>query len=185
MAVPQGASAFNSAYFDGLDASVAATASCGGLQRLATTIVGSINGTVNAVTSQLALVQSDYNQLATRISTLEDHIATMVASSTAFAGLTTQAGTVSSAVDLGSVIAYLNAQATVHVSLGNAGNLSFLKQALKLAQELIEVETAYARLANQITSLTALLTDIPTRLSSLETSIAAKAAAIGNCTITF
>jgi hypothetical protein len=183
MSNPQGNTAFNAEYFDNLDASVSATVTCDGLQKIMTQAATSVTGTINAATSQLALVQSDFNQLASRVTTLENHIATMVGSSTAFAGIHTQALTVSSAVDLGSVITYLNAQATVMVNLGIAGNLTFLAQALKLAQELIEVQTAYSRLQNQITSLTTMLTDLPARLSSLENSIMAKAATIPGCTI--
>jgi hypothetical protein len=183
MSVPQGSTVFNHLYFDGLDARVSATVTCDGLQRIASQAVASVNGTVAAVTSQLGLVQSDYNLLAERIATLENHIATLIGSQTAFAALTTQAATVSAVVDLGSAIAYLHAQATVTANLGTANVQSFIMQALKLAQELIEVQTAYTRLSNQITSFTTLLAELPARLASLEGSIAAKAATITNCTI--
>jgi prefoldin subunit 5 len=183
MSVPQGSSASNDQYFDALQARVSATVTCDGLQRIATQAVNSVNATISAVTSQLSAVQSDYNQLAERIATLENHIATMVGSQTAFSAVTTQAATVSAVVDLGSVIAYLHAQATVMATLGTAGNASFLMQALKLAQELIQVQTAYNRLEAQITSFTAMLTDLPARLESLTNAITAQAATITNCTI--
>lgn len=183
MSVPQGSTVFNHLYFDGLEARASATITCDGLQRIATQAVNSVNATLAAVTSQLGLVQSDYNQLAQRIATLENHIATLIGSQTAFAALTTQAATVSAVVDLGSAIAYLHAQATVTANLGNANVQSFIMQALKLAQELIEVQTAYTRLSNQITTFTTLLTDMPARLASLQSAIAAQASTISGCTI--
>lgn len=183
MSFAQGSIAFNQKYFDGLQARVSVQITCDGLQRISTQAVNSVNATISAVTSQLNAVQSDYNQLAQRIATLENHIATMVGSQNAFAALTTQAGTVSAVVDLSSTIAYLKAQGTVMATLGTAANASFVQQALKLAQELIEVQTAYNRLSNQITSFTTLLTDLPAQLTSLKNAIAAKASTITNCTI--
>lgn len=184
MSVAQGYVAFNQQYFDSLQARVSVTITCDGLQRIATQAVNSVNATIASVNSQISAVQSDYNQLAQRIATLENHIATMLGSQNAFSALTTQAGTVSAVVDLGTAITYLKAQAAVMATLGTAANASFLMQALKLAQELIEVQTAYNRLDNQITSFTALLADLPAQLASLQSAIAAKASTITNCTIT-
>lgn len=183
MSVAQGVAAFNAKYFDSLQDRVSVTITCDGLQRIATQAVNSVNETISAVTSQLADVQSDYNQLAQRIATLENHIATLLGSQNAFSALTTQAATVSAVVDLGTTITYLKAQATVMATLGTAGASSFLEQALKLAQELIQVQTAYSRLENQITSFTTLIADLPARLESLQSAIAAQASTITNCTI--
>jgi septal ring factor EnvC (AmiA/AmiB activator) len=183
MSVAQGSTAFNAQYFTSLQARVSVTVTCDGLQRIATQAVNSVNATISAVTSQLADVQSDYNQLAQRIATLENHIATLAGSQAAFTALTTQAATVSAVVDLGTAITYLKAQATVTATLGTSGAASFLEQALKLAQELIQVQTAYTRLENQITTFTTLLSDLPARLESLQSAITAQASTITNCTI--
>ncbi len=184
MSYPQGDSAFNQGYFDSLNTRVTATVTCDGLQKIMTQAVGSVNGTIAAVTTQLSLIQSDYNQLALRISTLENHIATLAGAQIGFTALATQSLTVSGAVDLSSVIAYLHAQAAVTMNLGIAGTSSFIQEALALAQELIQVVLAFNRLERQIESLTALLTDLPSRLASLEASIMAKASTITDCTIT-
>lgn len=184
MSYPQGESAFNQGYFDSLNTRVTATVTCDGLQKIMTQAANSVNGTIAAVTTQLGLVQSDYNQLATRISTLENHIATLAGSQVAFTAMTTQAMTVGAVVDINSAIAYLHAQAAVTMNLGMAGTNSFLHEALALAQELIQVILAFNRLERQIQSLTALITDLPARLASLESSIMAKAATITDCTIT-
>lgn len=184
MSVPQSSTVFNHLYFDALDARVEATVTCDGLQKIATQAVNSVNATVSAVTSQLALVQSDFDQLAERIATLESHIATMTGSSTAFTAVGVHAATAAAVSDLSSALAYIHAQGTVMLSLSAAGNASFLAQALKLAQELIEVQTAYTRLEHQIESFTTLLTDMPARLASLTSAIASKAATIPMCEIT-
>ena len=183
MSVPQGSTAFNAKYFDNVDLAISATVTCDGLQKIFTQVTASVNGTLSAVTTQLGLVQSDYLQFADRITTLENQIATMTASQTAFATLSTQSSTVSAVVDITTAIAYLKAQAAVTATLGVAGNASFVMQALKLAQDLIAVTTAYNRLERQIVSLTALITDIPARLASIESAIAAKASTLANCTI--
>lgn len=184
MSVPQSSTVFNHLYFDALDTRVQATVTCDGLQKIATQAVNSVNATISAVTSQLSLVQADFDQLAERIATLESHIATMTGSHVAFAAVATQAATATAVVDLSTVIAYLHAQGTIMVTLGTAGTASFIAQALKLAQELIEVQTAYTRLEHQIESFTTLLTDLPARLESLTTAIASKAATIPLCEIT-
>ena len=183
MSYSQGTTAFNAGYFDSLELRVSATVTCSELQNIMTQAVNSVNGTIAAVNAQLLLVQSDFSQLATRIAKLEAHIATLAGTQVGFTGLAMQAMTVSGVSDLGSVIAYLNAQATVTMNLGIAGTSSFLLEALSLAQELIAVIVAYKRLERQIQSLTALLTSLPKRLSSLESSIMSKAATLSGCTI--
>lgn len=184
MSYPQGESAFNQGYFDALQTRVSATVTCDGLQRIATQAVSSVNGSIAAVNTQLALIQSDYNELTIRITTLENHIATLAGSQVAFSALAVQSLTVGAVNDLSSTLAYLHAQAAVTMNLGMAGTSSFLHEALKLAQELIQVVTAYNRLERQIQSLRAMVTDLPARLASLESSITAKAATITDCTIT-
>lgn len=184
MSYPQGESAFNQGYFDSLTTRVSVTVTCDGLQKIMTQAANSVNGTIAAVTTQLALIQSDYNELAIRITTLENHIATLAGSQVAFSALIGQSATVGAVVDISSVIAYLHAQAAVTMNLGLAGTNSFLHEALKLAQELIQVVLAFNRLERQIESLTAMLTDLPARLASLESAIMAKAATITDCTIT-
>jgi vacuolar-type H+-ATPase subunit D/Vma8 len=183
MSYAQGESAFNGGYFDALETRVSATVTCDGLQKIATQAVSSVNNTIVAVTTQLALIQSDYNDLAIRITTLENHIATLAGSQVAFSALAMQSMTVAGVNDLGSALAYLHAQAAVTMNLGMAGTNSFLHEALKLAQELIQVVLAYNRLERQIQSMTALLTDLPARLASLESSILAKASTITDCSI--
>lgn len=184
MSIPQGTSPVNLHYFDALDNHVAVTVTCDGLQNIFTQATVSVNGTIAAVNSQLTAITADYNALAISINALNAQIATMTGVQTANTALSTVAATAVGVVDLSSAIAYLHAQGTVLVTLGDASLLAFVKQAATLAQDVINVTTAYNRLEAQITSLTAMLTDLPARLVSLESNILAKAATIPFCTIT-
>lgn len=183
MSFPQGTAPFNPHYFDSLTESVSFTVDCPGLQRIFTQATNSVNATIAAATSQLSLVTTDFNALAASITALENQIATMAGSQASFSAVSIQASTVGSAVDIASVIAYLNAQATVMVSLGNNNALTFIKQLITLEQDLTNVTTAYSRLQSQINSLETMLVDLPARLTTLTSQITAKAATIPHCTI--
>lgn len=176
--------AYNVAYFNNADLQIQVAASCPELQNLATEVTTSVTQTINSATSQLALVQTDFNNLTASITALEAQIATLTGSQNAFTGVATQAATAGAVVDLGSAIAYIQAQAAIMITLGDTNVLTFIKQAVTLAQDVVNVTVAANRLATQIASLEELLTDIPARLASITTAIAAKAATFPSCTIT-
>ena len=175
--------AINEKWWDALNGSVEFTVDCPGLQRIATQTQNSVNATIASANAQLALVTADYNALALSINNLNAQIATMTGVQTANTALSTVAATAIGVVDLSSAIAYIHAQGTVLVTLGDASLLTFAKQALTLAQDVINVTTAYNRLANQITSLEAMIADLPARLATLMSNITAQAATIPHCTI--
>lgn len=176
--------AINEKWFDALNGSVEFTVDCPGLQRIATQAQDSVNATIASANSQLALVTTDFNALAASITALTEQIATMSGSQASFSAVAIQAATAGAVVDITSVIAYLHAQGSVMVTLGNSNVLTFIKQLVTLEQDLVNVTTAYNRLQNQITSLEGMLTELPARLTTLLSQIAAKAATIPNCTIT-
>ncbi len=175
---------YNVQYFNNIDLQVQATVTCSELQGIFTEVTTSVNQIVSDATSQLALVETDFNNLAASITALDAQIATLTGSQAAFTAVQTQAATASGVSDLASAIAYIHAQGTVMVTLGSTNTLTFIKQAITLAQDVVNVTVAYNRLQSQITSLTELLTDIPARLTSIENAITTKAALIPNCTIT-
>ena len=175
--------AINEKWFDALNGSVEFTVDCPGLQRIATQAQNSVNATIAAANSQLVLVTADYNALALSINALNAQIATMTGVQAANTALSTVSATASGVVDLSSAIAYIHAQGSVLITLGDTSLLTFVKQALTLAQDVVNVTTAYNRLANQIASLEAMITELPARLATLLSNIEAQAATIPNCII--
>jgi hypothetical protein len=183
MSVPQGSTPLNTQYFTSLQNRAQACSSCAQLQGLYTEMNISVGATQSAMTSQLAAVQTQVTNVASQMSTLYTHIASLAAAQTSMTAVGTVGATAAAVSDLGSCIAYVKAQGLTLVSLGSTNTLTFINQALALEADYTSITQAYSLITNQLANLTAQISGIGAQLTATQGIFSSVASRFPSCTL--
>ncbi len=183
MSVNQGTSVINETYFTSMAQRAAACKSCAELQSLYDGVTNSVDGTVAAITQQLGAVTGQLTQLADQITKLTAHIGTLAATQTASTAVGTVAATAAAVNNLGSAIAYIQAQGLTLVTLGSTTTATLVEQALALNADLNAITDLYNTVVTKVDNLQAQLDGIPALLTTVQTAITDAATNFPGCSI--
>lgn len=179
----QGFSPINTAYFASMANRANAVTSCADLKRLSVNVTATANGSIAAANKQIAAIQQQVSDLADDIAQLTGHIGTIAATQTATTSLGTVAATSIAVSDLGSAIAYIKAQGAAMVSHAVATEATYVAQVAALGKQLVKIQNDYTRLTNQLSSVQAQITQLPTLLAGFASAVENAATKFPNCSI--
>lgn len=178
MAIPQESIVTNNAYFQSFTATIDSVESCADLQKLATNFQTSVNGTINAITDEIALVNTQITDLVPMIANMESSIAELSATS----GVTSIMATLQSASllanDVGTLSAYVKLQASELVSASALDTAAFAAQVTSLTSQV-------TKFTNDIDLLYKKLNTIQSQLTSIASGSASVMAKITNAALEF
>ena len=183
MSNPQGSGSYNAQWFVNLTNRANAVSTCADIQNINTQVNASVNGTMSAISSMLSEVNSQLSDLSDDITKITSQYGTLAASETSMTAVGTVGATAAAVHDLGTVIAYCKAQGLSLVSLGSTNTASFVAQALALTSSIVKFDNDLSRLNQKLTTLEAQLTEIPSALSTLQTTMNSVAASFPGCSL--
>jgi len=184
MSIPQGSTDYNAGYGNEVLVRIPLAVNCSQLNQIYSQAVLSLNATSAAITSQYNAIVAELAQTEADALNLYNQIATIAGWETAQTALTAQLGYAATlTADPTAIVAYLQAQATVMISLNSATLATLVK-------ELIALNSAYTTLNNDITTLNARVSTlaaqiaaIPATISAIESAAATAAANFHGCTL--
>ena len=174
MAIPQGSIVTNTVYFQAFTATIDSVENCLDLQKLATDFQISVNGTINAITSEIALINQQITDLVPMIADME----TAIAELTATEGMTTIMNTLEALAlavpaDVSALAAYIKIQATELVSSNAFGMAAFAAQITSLTSQITkftnDIDLLYKKLATieaQISTIVGEVFDVMAKITN-------------------